>query len=250
MSRSLIIIIVSAVILVAFLGLNFALKPPAVGVDNCRLDGVIPAHTIVVIDQSDRFEQNDADWVVELIRRETISLRSEGRLTIYSVVDNAERPIDMLFQRCTPGAPNALTGLYQNRQIREQAFQEQFKSSLDGGIREAIQNDRADSSPLFETFEQLLRRPDFAPNIDNRRLIIVSDMIQNSPRYSFYRQPADWDLFAEAVGYAGSERFEGVNIIAHQANRDRGPGRDELRAFWEEYFVAVGGGELSFVTAF
>ena len=58
----------------------------------CRMDRRDPAHTLLLIDQSDPFSDNDLAWVDELIDAEARSLPRFGRLTV--VLPNSETPFD------------------------------------------------------------------------------------------------------------------------------------------------------------
>ncbi len=72
----------------------------------CRLDRRDPAHTMIVLDQSDPFNARDFGWVYSFVDAEARLLPKYGRLTV--VAPNAERPYEPLeiYASCSPGSPN------------------------------------------------------------------------------------------------------------------------------------------------
>ncbi|MEM6414211.1 MAG: hypothetical protein AAF720_06090 [Pseudomonadota bacterium] len=217
---------------------------------NCRLDGVVRSHTLFIIDQSDPFTSADRGWVRELIKRESIDLMETGKLTVLSLDAGNQAKAREIFSRCSPGAPNEWTGFSRNRRKTVREWQQRFLLDLNETIDAAMENDRAPSSPLFEAFEGVMRRPDFSKFVDKRRLVIISDMIQFSPRFSMLSGNADWDRFVSETRYSRSNVFADTDVVIHLAERSRGPNNLELKKFWETYFVERGGASLEFVIDF
>ncbi len=240
----------SMLALAGFVFVAISLRDEPVGPDNCRQDGVIPAHTVFLIDQSDPFNVQDTHWVNQLISSESRSLQRYGKFTVLAISrDGGREPLE-IFSRCSPGAPNAFTFLFRNERLTEQDWSEKFKLDLEERVADVMLNKQANYSPLLEHFEAVMRRPDFAPFVENRRLVVVTDLVQNTPRWSHYRNGADWDDFERTLDYSAAKKFENVYVRIHVVERHNGPDPQALREFWRVYFEDIGGGEVDYVIDF
>ena len=81
----------------------------------------------------------------------------------------------------------------------------------------------------------------YTSNRKNRRLVIVSDLMQHSDGFSFYRYGADLAAYSEASVAQQVPKMSGVDVVARIVPRqeyDLPIG--ELRAFWRAYFDKTG----------
>ena len=98
-------------------------QPPALNDDtHCRVDRKDPAHTILLIDQSDPFTDNDLGWVQEFVDAEARSLPRYGRLTV--MTPNAADPYDprIVFTRCSPGSAEDANPILSNPRMVEDTW--------------------------------------------------------------------------------------------------------------------------------
>ncbi len=106
----------------------------------------------------------------------------------------------------------------------------------------------SDSSPIAQAVHAAARRFDDAPEAE-RRLILVSDLIQNA-RADFYRGVPDFARFRESAlfGDVRTRLLEGATVTVMQLPPQRDGLADEaaLRRFWTDYF-ADQGAEAEFV---
>lgn len=243
MLRSWLMLVLAIVSFIVFLFFWFTSRLLPTGDDNCRLDGVVPAHTVFLLDQSDPFNDNDLAWLNTLVREESRSLRQYDRFSVFSVNRGDEEQPSEIFSRCSPGAPNRFTFLYRNERQTEKYWKEKFELDLEDRIRTELTDRIADISPLIEYFEAILRRPDFSPGVEHRRLVVISDMIQNSKAYSYYRDKVDWEQFKVQTGFSPQPKFSGVEVKIYLAERPGGPAPERLKLFWKSYFESQGGTE-------
>lgn len=218
------------------------MRPPALDADtNCRLDRQDPAHTVLLIDQSDPFASNDLGWVEDLVEAEARSLPRHGRLTL--ILPDAERPHEPVeaWSACTPGSAADANPLFQNPAMIEAAWTESFHAPFKARVKAALTDKSAPASPLMETLYAVADRADFAPSKKNRRIVIVSDLMQHSGDFSFYRAGADWTAFLETDLSTEVPRMEGIDVAARIVPRQE---YDlpliEVRAFWRNWFDEAG----------
>ncbi len=217
-------------------------QPPATDSEtNCRLDRRDPAHTIVLVDQSDPFDSVDLDWVYALLEEEARGLERYGRLSV--AVPNSESPYDpqIVFSACSPGSAAAANPLWQNPRMVEQAWANRFREPLVRRADEVLKDTVAPSSPLMEAIFTLAARPDFKDRDASRRMVIVSDLIQHSRDFSMYRNGADYDAYQASALERMRPQLEGVAVTARIMPR---PQYDlplsEVKLFWQRWFDETG----------
>lgn len=207
----------------------------------CRMDRQDPAHTILLIDQSDPFSENDLAWIDELIDAEARTLPRFGRLTV--VLPNSAAPFDpaTLYTHCSPGSVEDANPILQNPRMIDDTWREHFYQPLTETVAETLKTTSQPSSPLFEALYAIGDRADFQNSRKNRRLVIVSDLMQHSDGFSFYRSGADLAAYGDASLSQQVPQMSGVDVVARivpRQNYDLPIG--ELRAFWRAYFDKTG----------
>ncbi|MCB9960560.1 MAG: hypothetical protein H6846_00340 [Hyphomonas sp.] len=217
-------------------------QPPAVTPENsCRLDRKDPAHTILLIDQSDPFNPNDLDWVRELVNEEARALPKYGKLTV--MTPNAADPYNpkVLYDACSPGSASAANPIMQNPKMIEQAWQKKFYQPLADTVEHALLDTVQPSSPLSEAIYSIADRPDFQPQQDGRRVVLVSDLMQHSDSFSFYKVGADYDAYLESKLAETKPNLHGVDVVARVVPRQiYDLPLAEVKGFWRAYFTDAG----------
>lgn len=207
----------------------------------CRADRKDPAHTVLLIDQSDPFSDNDLAWVDELIDAEARALPRFGRLSV--VLPNSAQPFEpmTLYAHCSPGSIDDANPILQNPRMIDDTWREHFYAPLSETVSETLKTTSQPSSPLFEALYAVGDRADFQDNRENRRLVIVSDLMQHSDGFSFYREGADLVAYSDTSLARQVPGFDGVDVVARIVPRqeyDLPIG--ELKAFWRSYFDQTG----------
>ncbi len=218
------------------------MQPPALDAETgCRLDRKDPAHTVLLIDQSDPFAENDLGWVDDLLAAETRALPRHGRLTV--IVPDADRPHepDVRFSACTPGSAADANPLFQNPAMIEAAWTHEFHDPLKAVVSGVLGDRNAPASPLMETLYAVADRADFQPARKNRRIVIVSDLMQHSADFSFYRAGADRAAFDTTSLAAEIPSLSGVTVAARIVPRQEYDlPLNEVKAFWRSWFGEAG----------
>ncbi len=217
-------------------------QPPATdSATNCRMDRQDPSHTIVLVDQSDPFNETDLAWVRALLEEEARSLPKYGRLTLS--VPNAASPYDpvTVWSGCSPGSAAGANPIFQNPKMIEQAWQAKFHKPLMTRADEVLVDTVAPSSPLMEAMFTLGDRPDFQAGVPARRLILVSDLMQHSKDFSMYKTGTAWEAFEGSPLMDMRPGLEGVAVVARVVPRQQYALQlGEVKAFWQRWFKDTG----------
>ena len=238
--RGLIAVMVLSVFgLFAFIAFN---SPPAVAEDTmCRLDRKDPAHTVMLIDQSDPFNPNDFGWVREFMDAEARELPKYGRLTV--LAPNSADPYDPvdIYSMCSPGSVDDANPILQNPRMIDDTWRETFYEPLKSSVEAALTDNQQPSSPLSEAIYAIADRADFQDLQPNRRFVIVSDLMQHSDGFSFYRSGANYEGFAETRLAEQLPGMDGVDVVARIVPRQEYdlPMAD-VKTFWASYFDKTG----------
>lgn len=234
-----------AAMLVSVFGLfavaAFSAPPATLADTNCRTDRRDPAHTIILIDQSDPFAANDVAWLQELVEAESRALPRHGRLTLMTPNATLAHEPSLLVSTCSTGSPDRANPLFSNPRMVEDTWREAFHAPVVAAVNAALTDTVAPASPLAESLFAIADRADFQSRQDGRRLVIVSDLMQHSEDFSFYASGADYGGYSQSPLARYAPDFSGVDVTARIVPRqayDLPLG--EVKAFWRLYFDSAG----------
>lgn len=209
----------------------------------CPANGPPVAHTVVVVDQTTQFTGLQIETVRAVVMQERDRIPIRGRLTLLYL--NPERPSDpiQIFSRCNPGAA-ADTDIWLDDPARAQReWQRQFEAPLDVALTDLLAPGRAGTSPIIETLRGLVWRPDFSEAQAQRRVVLVSDMLQNSDAFSFYSAHHRLGGFSRFVENASNRQYipplGGVQLEVRVLRSEEAvPYQDAAFGdFWRAYFA-------------
>ena len=173
---------------------------------------------------------------MEDARNETQALQK------FSIVSlDATQTTRPLFSVCNPGKPTMLTDLYRGRRYTQRDFDQRFLGAAEEMITQVSQPGEAQASPIVETVRRALRRADFNPSIPQRRLILISDMRQNSDQLNIYsnrnRASALSSLVQRELGEGAQNVAFDVYFVAH--GHDYNVSENDVRDAWASAFQTI-----------
>jgi len=174
---------VTVIFLSLFL-LTYQLKASADNYDHetlCRNDGDYPTLKLL-IDKTDPWTSRDKEKLAALIRRTKARLVENERFTIFVLDETGTYSPSPVFDMCNPGRGDQASSIYENPRLVQQLFEEKFAAPLDSIMTDLLRPGVAPQSPLLEAIVAL------KGSGHKERLVIVSDMMQNSEAISFYRR--------------------------------------------------------------
>lgn len=216
----------------------------------CPYDGDY-ARTAILVDASDTLNDKQIKEILDNLADLRRTLKVYEWVGIFVLDegshDQLPKPVVGL---CNPGSAATANPLYQNPERIRQRYNERFarpvRAAVDGlaGLRPQK------TSPILEMIQAVALARQF-DSTRPRRLIIVSDMLQNVKGYSHYRNSLDYVAWSEQSKYAkeftDSTLLRGVTVEIIYVKREeakRVQTRRHVR-FWEDYFAAVGANLVS-----
>jgi hypothetical protein len=205
----------------------------------CPTNKPIAGHTLVILDRTDKWNPAMGDALTRLIEDAQRNTAQHQKFSIVSL-DNSNSA-HALFSICNPGAPTLLSDLYRGHRYTERDFSDRFVGAAERVVEQVRAPSEAPTSPIVEYVHRWLGADDFNKETPNRRLILVSDMRQNSPLYSIYQSKNGEGLSKVVQSQFGADAkgvtFD-VYFIAH--GQDHNVNEDEVRAAWDQAFRGVG----------
>ena len=215
--------------------------PPTDAETLCRTDAPLAAHTIVLVDSTDRLEARHRRKLRAVLAQERARLGQYDRLTIMRI--NVRRPQEpaILFSKCLPRPPEDANPLFENARITQATWDEAFVEALDGALRSASSGGPQRASPIVAGIRAVAADPDFGAEIPQRRLVLVSDLLEHDPQgFSLYVSNANYAAWraGSATGPPDLARVD-MRIVPIDRPDHAEPQAHALAEFWPAFFDAA-----------
>lgn len=207
----------------------------------CPRGQLVPdTHTVVLVDQTDALSPRQIDYARSLILLEYQRLPVGGRLTVRPI-DADPDSVARDFSRCRVRRGDEVAGVATNPDLIEAEFRRSVGDALNTYLEDLETQAVADASPILETVETVAESRDFGPNVEQRRLVMLSDMAQNSDRVDQYASPGAYTLDGPARALL-PRNFGEVDVRVHYLRRSsladlQGAAHQR---FWRSWFTAAG----------
>lgn len=241
--KALCIFAVLTVAIAGFVAYSVLNRPPATDPKTgCPTSTQLPReHTLLLIDQTDPLTRPQGTYAKTLIWREYLRLKPGGRLTVRGITSDPDAaPYE--FVRCRIETGDEAQGkLNQNAQFVEEDFNKTVGEPLNAYINSLLTVPRETSSPIEETLVSVMDEDDFDPKVVSRRLVVMSDMAQNSKNVSQYPTVRGGKPTAPLPDLSFRKRFKGVQVRVHYVERRelgwQGEAHEEA---WKQFFTRLG----------
>lgn len=236
---------------VAIIGFSFfALQPePYDEMTLCELSDELPAHTAIIIDKTDEYSEQQADLIAAVIRRSRDRLDVGERFTLFELDQFGQFDPRGEFSLCNPGRGDQVNALFRNPERIEERFNEKFDRPLQTVLEDLVVPKEAPNSPVLEAMARLGQTEAFSDRAPQRRIVIISDMLQNSDAFTAYggggAMPAnmpDAITVADTTMRRFGNSLDGVSLEVRLIPRQRyvDMQRGALKAYWDQIFRELG----------
>lgn len=200
-------------------------------------------HYVLLVDKTDplNFTQKQAFAVIldELVEKRV----PEGYLlSVFALGEDFKATAAPLVELCNPGDGTGKSELTANLRKLKAQYRSQFAEPILRLSESLVSSQPAKWSPIFEMLQLVgingFRKHDIK---GERRLVIVSDMLQNTPQFTMYRGSVDYAGFA-ASDYGKKAQLELRNVdveLHYLMNSPQLQTKRNLK-FWEDYFDKSG----------
>ena len=131
------------------------------------------------------------------------SIPRYGQLAVFKVDAVGENLIQPVIVRCNPGTAADVSEATGNPKATQKLHDQQFVEPLDRAFTEIMQATAAGQSPIFESVQSVALTELNSPNAKTakRKIILVSDLLQNTSDISFYRSIPERQSFIESNAF-------------------------------------------------
>ena len=233
--QAVILIIVLSLLSISAMFTMYKLESSKVQLDKitlCPLNREIGHHTVVVLDKSDEWEQQDIDRMEGFLSDVHRSIPEYGQLTFVVITGDKGSYTKAVkkFDMCNPGNGENSNQLYTNPMLLKKRYDDSFGVPLREIIKTLVAPDQSSSSPLFETIVSIID--------DNKskylQIHMISDLMENGSKFRFY-DVVPWyqQVIMEYPIYTDAQ----VSIHAHTIDRRRHSRglMDAVESVWQEY---------------
>ena len=226
------------------------LKPSVVERDPktlCRAEGP-SAITAILLDRTDSFLPTTKSDLEQRIWNLLDEIEENHEISLFAVDPTHGGSLDPIIKVCSPGDPDNVDHLTQSEAIMRRNWQQKFRAPLEEELGKLLTNKEAKSSPIMEAVQSVAIQHFQSSNRRNvsRRLIIVSDLLQNSDAISFYKAQPNFERFRSSPQARGlNPDLRSVEIelwLIQRKQRQQGDGAAVLQFF--RSWLAEHGGQV------
>jgi len=202
--------------------------------------------TLLVIDKTDPFAASEADRVAEIVRDfgrrlvvgeffAILLLRNEGGST-------TRVSSELLFSVCRPARGEDADILYDDPKKVQREYEESFKEPLEALVGEMVKSEEGQFSPIIEEIEKIILRSPEYQSAENKRIVVISDFLQNSSSYSLYKtEVLERQGLLEIVGDDVKKYLSGAVVELILVERpDRWEQQRDMMPTWRKFFEELG----------
>jgi len=130
--------------------------------------------------------------------RETLRIsKQDEQFTLYSLNDDLDTYQPTLII-CNPGDGQESSELTANIQLLTQTWEQDFYQKIVAAVESQMIIDEADNSPIMEMFKFVGIRSMFESTAPEKRIIVISDMVEHTSSYSQYTQSVDFQTLKDS----------------------------------------------------
>lgn len=207
---------------------------------------LVPELLVALLDPSDELSEAQQEQVNHELERWRSALPKFGRLDIYRTSASSRELVTPVLTICNPGDGSDLSELTGNPTLAHKRWTTEFDAQVRRVLSEAVSGPPAAVSPIFETIQAAAVRTFDLPALDQvakRRLILVSDLLQNTPDQSHYQGIPDFEAFRHTNYYQQVRApLRGVDVQILYLARSEAAGLQGMKHvdFWDRYFESLG----------
>ncbi|MEC5293076.1 MULTISPECIES: hypothetical protein [unclassified Aurantimonas] len=227
----------------AWLSMTTERSPNLVADTLCPVDGPRSV-TVVLLDSSDDIPDVGRRQLTTFLQDLADGMPEYGLLEL-RLLDPAVDGGRVVFSKCNPGNGSNLSELVANPAAVRRRWTETFQAPLQEALDSGLASSEADRSPIMETIQRIAvdRFDGNAVRDVEKRLILVSDMIEHGPAYSQYRDGVSFEAFQRLPARdAYATNLHGAKVIVRYVQRAsaRFDSGEHIR-FWTDWIKTNGG---------
>jgi hypothetical protein len=199
----------------------------------------------VLIDRTDKLnvvQQRAIEINLEDLR-ENLPIGAE--LSIYIIRSISDDLLKPIFKMCNPGRGKEVNPFLGNPKLIEKRWRESFNKPLQSAYDSLLSIETEDRSPIMESIQSVALTNFSGKKFDDvsKKLIIISDMLQNTKSFSNYSKGSNFEALRKNQYYKQvytNLNNLNVNILYIRRNAAHKIQGQKHIKFWQEFFSDQG----------
>lgn len=154
----------------------------------CLTNRTTAVSVLVLLDTTDPLARDSGPRFRALVNRIRSRLPRNGRLTVASFDGNVARPLNQVFDWCSPGQGIEADQTFEGRLSIERQYQQRFQVPLERAAASLANVAPSAQSPIAEQIERAVNDPALGWSGDEREIYVLTDGLQNMPGTSVYEE--------------------------------------------------------------
>lgn len=206
----------------------------------------VPGEVVILLDVTDPLTLEERGSLTEWLREfELTTLRPNEHVSLWVLHSGQAGGLERRFCRYYPGRET--DALLHNPARSGAVCDSLFSTPLRAAVTDAAAAAPSPCSPIFEAIVELSQQPEMADGSTRKRLIVASDLWENTPRLSFYASVPNFVAFQRSLLFtaARANLHRATVDVLYLPRKSASASLDQsLSAFWREYFAACGAGRV------
>lgn len=231
----------------AIAALYFTAKSQQLALDETTLCPPEPTSlTVLLVDVTDPMNVAQRQDFVNQLDRLRNQIPRYGKLSVVKVDAASSRLLQPVIERCNPGTAADVSDWSGDRKAVQKDWEEGFRAPLDKAFTSLGQASGAERSPILESIQSVALTEFQTTQAEGkpRRLVVASDLLQNTDRISFYGELPDPSDFIQSDAFrAVRTDLKGIDVELWMLQRtDSGQTQPRsLPDLWERMISTQGG---------
>lgn len=171
--------------------------------------------TVLIVDVTDPMTAPQRQDLANQLERMKASIERGGKLIVFKVDATSDQLLQPIITRCNPGTAADVNELNGNPEAVQRLWDEQYTAPLDAAFRTLTAATGSSTSPILESIQSAALTELQRPTAEGKpkRLIVVSDLLQNTPSLSFYTSvPSARDIVSSPAFRVARTDLRGVDV--------------------------------------
>jgi hypothetical protein len=202
------------------------------------------AITAILFDRTDTINEKQKLYLTNKLDGFRERIQKFEEIDTYSLEDQGDNVVRPLLRICNPGRGTDVSSLTGNPKLLWERWKNQFDAPLREMLEGRLEGGGARTSAIFEAIQsvslQSFQRAKLTADVP-RRLILVSDLLQNTKTLDFYNGDLNFDEFQQTnEARRLSTNLNGVSVEILFIPRAKPDRINRLVSFWTSWFVDRG----------
>lgn len=229
--------------ILAILTLSFTNDVKKIDEETLCYKGEVPTDIIaILIDSTEPLDERTVGHAKAKIKNIINDSPINTLINLYAIEAGNEKHIKPIANLCKPDDGSNASEWTSSPTWIKKIFNEKFDLPLNAHLDGLLKMPPSTSSPIIESLQSAVIESFLAnENSGQDKIVLISDMIQNTSMYSFYNESLSFDNYFSKVRNSGAGVLDlrdiNVQVLVVPKNVPNGT-RKDLLDFWGEFFIA------------